>query len=105
MGTKTDFLEGEFSNEALYNLDGMKRWFNDDDKGETEFEGTDKRIHSWQDTQSELANLLPVGLHNRIPLNDGTMAASPNEVIDLWMEDLIEDLKKLADNNKQPEDD
>lgn len=105
MGTKTDFLEGEFSNEALYNLDGLKRWFDDDDKGETEFEGTDKRIHSWLDTQSELANLLPVGLHNRIPLNDGTMAASPNEVIDLWMEDLIEDLKKLADNNKQPEDD
>ncbi len=57
MGTKTDFLEGEFSNEALYNLDGMKKWFNDDDKGQTEFEGVDKRIHSWLDTQSELANL------------------------------------------------
>ena len=32
MGTKTDFLEGEFSDEALYNLDGLKKWFNEDDK-------------------------------------------------------------------------
>ncbi|MDA8839469.1 helicase-related protein, partial [Candidatus Poseidonia alphae] len=105
MGTKTDFLEGEFSGEALYNLDGLIKWFKDDDQDETEFEGEDKRKHLWRETQEELANLLPKGLHERIPLRDGTMATSPNEVIDLWMEDLIEDLCQLAHRDVQTEDD
>ena len=105
MGTKTDFLEGEFSDEALYNLDGLKKWFKDDDEDETAFEGEDKRKHSWLETQEELASLLPMGLHELIPLKDETMAASPNEVIDLWMEDLIEDLNQLTHANTQTEDD
>jgi len=105
MGTKTDFLEGEFSDEALYNLDGLKKWFKDDDEDETAFESEDKRKHSWRETQEELASLLPMGLHELIPLKDGTMAASPNEVIDLWMGDLIEDLNQLTHANMQTEDD
>ena len=105
MGTKTDFLEGEFSDEALYNLDGLKKWFTDNDIDETAFEGEDKRNHSWLDTQAELANLLPMDLHERILLENGEMATTPNEVIDQWMKDLIKDLSQLANSNYQTEDD
>lgn len=105
MGTKTDFLEGEFSDEALYNLDGLKKWFNEDDEDETAFKGEDKRNHSWLDTQAELANLLPMDLHERILLENGEMATTPNEVIDQWMKDLIKDLSQLANSNYQTEDD
>jgi len=105
MGTTTDFLEGEFSINTLYNLNGLKKWFNDDDGVETSFEGEDKRVHSWRETREELANLLPIDLHKRIPLGNSTMATSPNEVIDLWMKDLIEDLNQLAHANNQTEDD
>ena len=46
-----------------------------------------------------------MGLHERISLESGMMATTPNEVIDKWMEDLIEDLKQLAHANNQTEDD
>ena len=85
-------------------MDGLKKWFNDSDQDETEFKGEDKRKHSWLETQTELANLLPMDLHVRIPLVDGTMATTPNEVIDQWMEDLIKDLNQLAHSNNQTEE-
>lgn len=98
MGTKDNFLEGDFTSEQLYTLKGLKAWMAGTDGNETQNpdDGEDMRKQDWPTTRDELATLLPEGLHNKVWLPDESrFATAPEEVIDAWMSVLIERFDEL----------
>ena len=97
MGTKDDFLEGDFTSDQLYTLKGLKAWMDGVDATETQSNaGEDMRTQDWTTTRDELATLLPEDLHAKVWLpNERRFADTPVEVIDEWMNVLINRFDEL----------
>ena len=97
MGTKDDFLEGDFTSDQLYTLKGLKAWMAEVDADETQNnDGEDMRTQNWTTTRDELATLLPEDLHAKVWLpTERRFADTPVEVIDEWMNVLINRFDEL----------
>jgi Lhr-like helicase len=99
MGTKDDFINQQ-ADINLYSLDALIKWKDDDDQTATQknIDGvlTDIRNYSWEKSRREIVSLLPENSHQFIKLTNGTSANANLEIIDDWMDELINRFSKLV---------
>ena len=99
MGTKDDFIN-QPADINLYSLDALIKWKDDDDKTVTQknIDGalTDIRNYSWEKSRKEIVSLLPENSRKFIKLTNGTFATTNLEIIDDWMDELVNRFSKLV---------
>ena len=99
MGTKDDFIN-QPANLNLYSLDALKKWYKDDDQTMTQMnidgDIIDIRNYSWEKSRREIVSLLPENSPQFIKLSNGNSANSNLEIIDDWMDELIDRFSKLV---------